>query len=166
MSLHCLPAAWTDAAEQSQASWSFSQEYNRQFAAICRMADLQMVKRMEQLDGEIADLTAKVEAAKKDWLSDRNPQRKADLKDVYDYAKKKKEHLLEDRRALQLKLPSAGERTPLFPCQQHRALTFVHWSVVGSSASCDHAAEKGCGFVCYQALQASAATLHALDSFA
>ena len=165
MSLHCLPPGLM-LLSSLEHPWSIKQEYSRQSAAICRMADLQLVKQLEQLDGEIAELTAKVEAAKKDWLSARDPQRKADLKDVYDYAKKKKEYLLEDRRALQLKLPNAGEHTPLFPCQQHRALTYVHGPVVGISASCDHAAGKGCGFVCYQALQASAATLHALDSFA
>ena len=137
-----------------------------QSAAICRMAGLQLVKRLEQLNKEISDLTAKVEAAKKDWLSATEPQQEAKLEKAYEDAKKKEEHLLKDRRALHSKLPGPGECTPLLPCQQHRALTFVHWSVVGSSASCDHAAGKGCGFVCYQALQASAATPHALESFA
>ena len=34
----------------------------------------------------------------------------------YEDLKKKEERLLEDRRALQAKLPGAGERTPLLPC--------------------------------------------------
>ena len=84
MSLHCLPSAWTDAAEQSHASWSFKQEYSRQSAAIYRMANLQLMKRLEQLNGEIAGLTAKVEAAKKDWLSATEPQQKAKLEKAYE----------------------------------------------------------------------------------
>ena len=74
-------------------------------------------KQLEQLNKEISDLNAKVEAAEIDWLSATEPQRKADLKDMYDYAKKKMEqtlpHLLEDRRALLASLLGAGERTEL-----------------------------------------------------
>ena len=76
-------------------------------------------KQLEQLNWEIADLTAKFEAAKNEWLSATDPQLKADLKDVYNHAKKMQESILEERRTLRAKLPGAGERTPLLPCQQH-----------------------------------------------
>lgn len=82
-------------------------------------------KQLEQLNKEIAYLNAKVEAAEIDWLSVTDPQRKADLKDVYDCAKKVREHLLEDRRALLAKLSGAGERT--------ETLQSLHAISVGSS---------------------------------
>jgi hypothetical protein len=73
-------------------------------------------KQLEQLNGEIADLTAEVEAAKNNWLSATDPQWKADLLDVYAYCTKKMEKLQERRKALQAKLPDAGEHALLLPC--------------------------------------------------
>ena len=70
-------------------------------------------KQLEQLNKEISDLNAKVEAAEIDWLSATDPHRKADLKDVYDYAKQMLPHLLEDRRALQAKEQLNKEITDL-----------------------------------------------------
>ena len=93
-------------------------------------------KQLEQLNKEISDLNAKVEAAEIDWLSATDPQRKADLKDVYNYA------YLEDRRALQANLPGAGERTELlqslhaisagFPCRLTASITAVCWGPLPS----------------------------------
>ena len=79
-------------------------------------------KQLEQLNGEIAHLTTKVEAAEEDWLSATDPQQKADLWHVYAYRKKEKERLDSRRAELEAKLPSAGEHTPLLTCQQHQAL--------------------------------------------
>ena len=77
-------------------------------------------KQLELVNGEFADLTDEVEAAKNEWLSATDPQRKVDLKDVYDHYKKMQELLMEDRRTLEAMLPCAGERTPLLPCQPHQ----------------------------------------------
>ena len=99
-------------------------------------------KQLEQLNKEISDLNAKVEAAEIDWLSATDPQQKADLKDVYNYAKKVKEQMLQDRRALQANLPGAGERTELlqslhaisagFPCRLTASITAVCWGPLPS----------------------------------
>ena len=85
---------------------------------LCRMA----AKQLEQLNGEIAELNVKVGAAKKDWLSATDPHQEAKLEKAYEDAKEKEKRLLQERRALEAKLPGAGERTPLLPCQQHQAL--------------------------------------------
>ena len=82
-------------------------------------------KQLEQLNMEIADLNAKVDAAKEDWMRARDPQEKADLKGVYDRtyedAKDEKARLDSRRSQLEAKLPSIGERTLLLPCHQHQA---------------------------------------------
>ena len=82
-------------------------------------------KQLEQLNREIADLNAKVDAAKKDWMRARDPQEKADLKRVYERtyedAKDEKARLDSRRAQLEAKLPSIGERTLLLLCQQHQA---------------------------------------------
>ena len=82
-------------------------------------------KQLEQLNKEIADLNARVDAAKKDWLSATDPQWSAALERVYETtykdAKDEKERLDSRRAELEAKLPSAGAHTALLPCQQHQA---------------------------------------------
>lgn len=51
----------------------------------CRMIDVG--KRLEQLNLEIAGLTAEEQAAEMSWLSATDPQQKRDLKEVYEAAK-------------------------------------------------------------------------------
>ena len=87
-------------------------------------------KQLEQRNREITELNAEVKAAQYDWLNATDPQRKADLRHVYTYLKEKEERLDSRRAELEAKLPSAGERTLLHPCQQHQALRSPHWSIV------------------------------------
>ncbi len=77
----------------------------------CRMGAF--AQRLEQLDNEVATLTARVEAAKDAWLSTTDGLMEAKLKEVYEDLKEEKTQLLEGMRALEAKLPGSGERTPL-----------------------------------------------------
>ena len=67
-------------------------------------------EQLKQLNTEIPPLAAKVETAREAWLSAADRQQKDDLKEVYNDLKEKEKQLLDDRRALQAKLPGAGER--------------------------------------------------------
>ena len=75
----------------------------------CRMEPVE--RRLEKLDSEIADLTAKEEAAESRWLSATDSQQERKLKEVYEYLKKEKDDRLSQRHDLQLRLPSSGEHT-------------------------------------------------------
>ena len=70
-------------------------------------------QQLDQLNREVAAVIAKVEAAQAAWLSSEDPQQKADLKEVYEDLKEEKirllPSLLEERRALEAKLPGPGE---------------------------------------------------------
>lgn len=70
-------------------------------------------KQLEQLSKEIADSKVEVKDARKDWLSATDPQQRADLKEVYEYAKETEKGLLSSRAEVVTKLPSAGEHTLL-----------------------------------------------------
>ncbi|CAK0731525.1 hypothetical protein CVIRNUC_000006 [Coccomyxa viridis] len=65
-------------------------------------------RRLEKLDSEIADLTAKTEAAWDAFISATDPQRKTELKERYIVLNKEKEDCRSERHDLQLKLPSSG----------------------------------------------------------
>ena len=70
-----------------------------------------MERRLEKLDSEIADLTAKTEAAWDAFISATDPQRKTELKERYIVLNKEKEDCRSERHDLQLKLPSSGKHT-------------------------------------------------------
>ena len=70
-----------------------------------------MERQLEKLDSEIADLTAKVEAAESRWLNASDPQQERKLKEVYEYLKKVYEVCRSERHDLQLRLPNSGEHT-------------------------------------------------------
>ena len=72
-----------------------------------------MALQLEQLNREIAAHFAKLKAATEAWLNAEDLQKKADLKEVYEDAKKTDDWLLQDREALIAKLPSPGEPTLL-----------------------------------------------------
>ena len=114
-------------------------------SCLCRMGTA--AKQLEQLNEEIAALNLEVKAAFKAYESAATTTARTAIDLVgapedkrfqmihdgaqkgehralgnYEDLKKDKERLLEDRRALHAKLPSAGERIPLLPCQQYQAL--------------------------------------------
>ena len=66
-------------------------------------------RRLETLDSEIGDLTAKIEVAQEDWLTAQNAQEKANLEKVYEDLKEDKQLLNTRRARLEDKLPSSGE---------------------------------------------------------
>ena len=72
-------------------------------------------QRLAKLDTEVAALAAEVKDAKNAWLSATDTQREAKLKEVYNDLKEKEKQvlpqLLDARRALEAKLPGAGERS-------------------------------------------------------
>ena len=105
VSLHAV-YYWADAAKDQQAVLLFIQESNK-FPAACRMGTL--AQRLEQLDKEISDVSAKLEKAKDEWKINRDPQQEAKLKNIYEDLNEEKKELLEERRALTAKLPSSGE---------------------------------------------------------
>ena len=69
-----------------------------------------MERRIEKLDSEIDDLTAKIKVAQEDWLRAQDAQERADLEKIYEDLKKEKQVCRSERHDLQLKLPSSGER--------------------------------------------------------
>ena len=100
-------------------------------------------KQLQQLNEEIAALLPEIKAALEAYnikaaattcvavalagdssdkalqvLHDRAQKEERQTLGFYEDLKKKKERLLGAREALHAKLPSAGERTPLLPCQQ------------------------------------------------
>ena len=121
-------------------------------------------QQLQQLNQEIAALDPKVEAAFEVYNTARAATTRARvalagaprdnmLELFYDEAqknqqsalgryedlKKDKERLLGAREALHAKLPSAGERTLLLPCQQHQALRRSRtglWVRLGIMQSC------------------------------
>lgn len=68
-----------------------------------------VARQLEQVNQEIAAQSAEVKAAKEAWLNAEALQKKADLKEVYEDAKEKQKHLLQDRQALYAMLSSPGE---------------------------------------------------------
>ena len=72
-----------------------------------------MREQLKQLNTEVAALAAEVKDAKNAWLSATDAQREAKLKEVYNDLKEKEKELLDARRALEAKLPGAGERSML-----------------------------------------------------
>lgn len=66
-------------------------------------------KWLEQLDQEKAVLTAERKAAKVDWLSAKDPQQDAKLKEVCEDAKRAEERIDLRRAELKAKLRSSGE---------------------------------------------------------
>ena len=74
-------------------------------------------EQLKQLNTEVAALAVKVEAAREAWLSATDTLREAKLKEVYNDLKEKEKQvlpqLLDARRALEAKLPGAGERSML-----------------------------------------------------
>jgi len=69
--------------------------------------------QLKQLTREIAAQSAELKADKEAWLNAKDPQNEADLKQVYEDAKRTKVWLLQNRLALIAKLPSPGEPTLL-----------------------------------------------------
>ena len=80
---------------------------------LCRMDDVR--EQLKQLNKEVAALAAEVKDAREAWLNAADTQREAKLKEVYDDLKEEKKlvlpQLLDARRALEAKLPGAGERS-------------------------------------------------------
>ena len=70
-----------------------------------------MERRLEKLDSEISNLTAKTEAAWDAFISATDPQRKTELKERYIVLNKEKEDCRSEQQDLQLKLPSSGKHT-------------------------------------------------------
>ena len=68
-------------------------------------------RRLEKLDSELANLTAKEEAAWNAFVRASNPQQKTKLKERYERLLKEKGDCLSQRHDLHLKLPSSGEHT-------------------------------------------------------
>ena len=127
-------------------------------------------KQLEQLNGEIAALNVEVKAASEacksaaaattrsaialagapgnktlQLLHDAAQKEQQWALACYKKLKHNREHLLEDIRALQAKLPSAGERAPPLPCQQHQALLDLALVRGRSSASRIQGAGKAGG---------------------
>ena len=73
----------------------------------CRMNAFE--KRLEQLDCEIAALTAERQAAETEWLTATHPQQERKLKEIYEHKVEQVEDRCQERHELQLKLPGAGE---------------------------------------------------------
>ncbi|CAK0731510.1 hypothetical protein CVIRNUC_000004 [Coccomyxa viridis] len=69
-------------------------------------------RQLETLNSEIADLTAKTEAAWDAFISATDPQQKTELKERYIVLNKEKEDCRSERHDLQLKLPSSEAKTP------------------------------------------------------
>ena len=70
-------------------------------------------QRRQQLDTEIANANAEAKEAQQAWLSATAPQKKADLKEVWQQLVKDKEILLTERKALSAQLTGTGVHTPL-----------------------------------------------------
>ena len=68
-----------------------------------------MERRLEKLDSELANLTAKEEAAWNAFMSASNPLQKTELKERYERLLKEKGDCRSERHDLQLRLPSSGE---------------------------------------------------------
>lgn len=73
-------------------------------------------ERLERLDEEASALAAKVKDAWKVYRSTKDPEDKQRYEDLKEKEKQLLPLLLEERRALQAKLPGAGERSPPPAC--------------------------------------------------
>ena len=129
---------------------------------LCRMDTA--AKQLQQLNEEIAALSPEIKAAREAYnikaaatthvavdlagassdkalqvLHDRAQTEERQALGFYEDLKKKEERLLGAREALHAKLPSAGERTLLLPCQQHQALRHLRsglWVRLGIMQLC------------------------------
>ncbi len=70
-------------------------------------------KQLEQLDQEIADITAEAKEAKEAWLSASDPQQKADLKEIWQQLQVRVQAIDFRRSKLEDKLGTPGVHTPL-----------------------------------------------------
>ena len=69
---------------------------------------------------EVASLSAKVEAARKEWLSATDAQQKADLKEAFDFSKERLLDLDFRRAQLETRLSDIGDYIPLSRWQHDR----------------------------------------------
>ena len=87
---------------------------------LCRMDDVR--EQLKQLNKEVAALAADIKDAWEVYKSKSNPEDKQH----YEYLKEKEKQLLDDRRALQAKLPGAGERSMVSLRQQQVTRSLRH----------------------------------------
>ena len=72
-----------------------------------------MTQRLEQLDKEIANVTAEAKEAQQAWLSATDPQQEAKLEKIWQQLLKYLEALIAERKALEAPLTGPGVHAPL-----------------------------------------------------